>query len=232
MHIATRGLGTIAAGFVLLAGIAACGSSSSTTSDPLASLTAKQIAVKARADMQALSNYRIAGAVTQSGKSVSVDLNIVPGKGCQGTIQESGLGTLGLTYVGTKTWVKASAAFWSASAHVPAALASQMGGKYIPIPASQSSAVGGQMCGGSPFTASSNDGKLKKGGIVTLNGQRVLILIDADQSRGYVTDTAKPLFVRITGSKSSDGYATVTTSSTPVVISPPPASEVFMLPAA
>lgn len=236
MHRVTPALRTIAAGLVLLTGVAACGSTSpgsASSGDPLASLTAKQIAQKARTNMLALSNYRIVGAVTESGKSMSVDITAVRGKGCQGTIDQSGVGNVEIISVGSKSWIKADAGFWRSSAQLPPSTVTKLAGKYLALPSSQLGGLSSGLCSasgsGGIFTATNNDSKLTKGPVVTMNGQQVLTLIDGDKSRGYVTDTANPLFVRIAGFKASQGYANVTSSSAVPTITAPPANEVISI---
>src|SRR5579862_8326593 len=77
--------------------LAACASSGGSgplagSGGPLAGMTGGQVASKALADLKSASSVHVAGTVSESGQSVSLDLNIAKGSGCTGTIGASGKG--------------------------------------------------------------------------------------------------------------------------------------------
>ena len=95
---------------VLAAGCGTAGSTSSTagtpalatpSGNPLAGLTADQIATKAEADLKAASSVHIAGPVTDSGQTYVLDLTIGP-KGCTGTMASPGKGSFRLLKIGKR----------------------------------------------------------------------------------------------------------------------------------
>ena len=86
-------------GMAILAGATACGTTASSqpaqaasatpSANPLAGLTADQIAAKAVADLKAASSVHCAGSVTDSGATYAVDLTSGT-TNCLGTFADSG----------------------------------------------------------------------------------------------------------------------------------------------
>ena len=96
-----RGRGVVRMAAVAAAGAsclaaAACGGisasslsaapSASSTPDPLASLTARNVATEAVANLRTASSLKMAGTVNESGQHVVLNLDLKPGHGCAGTI--------------------------------------------------------------------------------------------------------------------------------------------------
>src|SRR5260370_20039494 len=93
---------------VVLAGATACGTTHpgpSAPANPLAGLTADQIARRATADLAAASSVRIAGSVRQDGQTAFVDLTLGT-KGCRETLRIPGQGSLVIIAIGNTMWSK------------------------------------------------------------------------------------------------------------------------------
>jgi hypothetical protein len=175
--------------------------------NPLAALTADQIASKVNRDLEAASSFRVSGSISVSGEHVKLNLKRAPGD-CAGTITING-STVGLVQIGSKLWVDPDG-----------------GGQYIETTsgnADYGQVVGlcspGQLAGILAATYG-----LTKGGTTVIDGQSALELKEgADIENIYVTDSATPEYVRydIPGSEQLDfsGF------NTSIAITPPPASQ-------
>lgn len=210
----------------VVASAAACGSSAS--SDPLAGLTSKQIASQAVTGTEAASSVRIHGQTSDSGQTLSVDLTIVKGKGCQGTLSEGSVGSFKLVYTGGTVWVLPDSQFYQAN-KVPAAAQAILDGKYLEVK-STTNGIGSiaNLCTMSTLLGQlTKDAGPAKGVKTTLNGQPAVKITDNTGSGyAYVTDTAPPQFLQVTKPGASGGtvnfsYGTTTTITTP------PASQVI-----
>ena len=69
--------------------------------DPLASLTASEVATEAFDNLKAASSLTMAGSVVDSGNTEAVNFRLKPGQGCEGTITESSEGSVKLIVIGT-----------------------------------------------------------------------------------------------------------------------------------
>ena len=212
----------------LAAGAAACGSSGS--SDPLAGMTSKQIAQQAVTGTEAQSSVRIAGTGSDSGQTFSIDLTLVKGKGCQGTISEGNVGSFKLVYDLSTVWVLPDSKFYQASG-VPAAAQTVLDGKYLKVKATSGNGIGSlaQICNVSnllnQFTKDASP--TAKGVNTTVAGQPAVKITDnTGTGFAYVTDTAPPKLLQVT--KPGTGGGTITfTYGTATSITPPPASQVI-----
>jgi hypothetical protein len=211
------------------AGVAACGSSAPV--DPLASLSANQIVTKTMTDLKAASSVRFSGTVNESGQTISIALTATDSGECRGTITEPTTGKISIVIAGPTIWIKIPAQFWTSQGITDPAEASELGGKYISLP-SNSSQVGdfSQVCSPSGI-ASIFKGKdsLKKGTETTIDGQKVLAIKDTTKgSVAYVTDTAAPQVIRITGGGGEKGdFLSFAGYGDRVLITAPPSNEVL-----
>ncbi len=214
---------------VVLAGATACGTThpgpsapATLSANPLAGLTADQIARRAIADLAAASSVRIAGSVGQDGQTAFVDLTIGT-KGCKETLRIPGQGSIVIIAIGNTMWSKTEGQMWKQMAGMfPAKVRRYLAGKYLQIPG----VPGGMtdLCGRDQ-AASSFGGELKDlvtAKITTISGQPALQLADKRHSRSaYVTISARPEFLRldVSGQEQVDftGY------NQPVMLTPPPA---------
>jgi hypothetical protein len=229
----------------ILGTTAACGTSASSTSatsnttataaaakpsgNPLAGLTADQIASKATADLKAVSSVHMTGSVTDSGQAYVMNL-VMGTKGCHGTLSVKGEGSFRLLQIGKKLWIKPDNQFWKYAAGSSAAPAVMqiVGGKYIRPSAKDTSLNSlGALCSPSQF-ASSFEGQMSgmvKGKTTTISGQPALQIKDTgDPYSAYVTISARPEFLRFDGG-SSRNRLNFTGYNAPLRLTPPPASE-------
>jgi hypothetical protein len=212
------------------AGVAACGSSAPV--DPLASLSANQIMSKTMTDLKAASSVRFSGTVNDSGQNIAMDLTITKDGSCRGTMSESSTGTMDIVAVGQTVWFQMTAKFWSSEGISNSAEASELAGKYISLPENSSTMSGfSQLCSPSGLASSSTSKKnaLKKGVESTIDGQKVLAIKDsADSAVAYVSDTAAPELIHLTGSGSNKGSSVDFTGyGDKVLITAPPSNEVI-----
>ena len=224
--------GACGAGGTSSAGPAATASSVSSAADPLASLSAEEVATKAEADLEAEPNVTMSGTVTEAGARYILDLGLRPGHGCTGTIGTS-KGDIKLTVIGTTVYFNPDDKFWKANAGSAASsVIAIVSGRYIKTStANKSMGSLSALCDLSKSIGSAPaSGELSKGAVTSRDGVRVLTLDDSsDGSTADVTDTSKPEIVAVSGLPgSSDGSGTLTFSTaTPVKLVAPPASQVI-----
>jgi hypothetical protein len=109
----------------------AASSSPSASADPLAALTADQIATRAVADTEKATSVRITGTTADSGQTLGFDLLIVRGHGCEGTIEESKSGSFRLIEKGTNVWILPDAKFYRTVGGASPAVLAILNGKYL-----------------------------------------------------------------------------------------------------
>ena len=230
-------------GTAILGTTAACGTSASSGSagsnttatasgqpsgNPLAGLTADQIASRATADLKAVSSVHIAGSAADSGQTFVMNLTI-GAKGCQGTLTVKGEGSFALLKIGKALWIKPDNQFWkyAAGSSADAAVMAIVGGKYIKPSAKDSSLNAlGTLCDPSQFATSfgSQITGTVKGTTTTISGQPALQIKDTgDTDSAYVSISARPEFLRLDGG--SGGQLDFTDYNAPLALTPPPASE-------
>jgi hypothetical protein len=221
---------------LLAVGCGAAGSASSTAGtsasatpsvNPLAGLTAGQIATKAQADLKAASSVHIAGPVADSGQTYQLNMTISP-KGCRGTMAAARKGSFLLLVIGKKLWFKGDRQFWRTSGgSSDPSIVTLLEGKYIETSV-KSADMGSfatlcdprQLAGAFGGSASG----MVKGKTTVIDGQSMLQLKDTtDASSAYVTISARPEFALIDGG--SSGHLDFTAYDAPLRLSPPPAGE-------
>ena len=200
--------------------------------DPLASLTASEVATEAFDNLKAASSLTMAGSVVDSGNTEAVNFRLKPGQGCEGTITESSEGSVKLIVIGTTAYYSPSAQAWKAQGGSRgSAIAALVNGRYIKTSTSDSSVSGlANVCDLDQQVApQSAAGKFTKGKLTTLEGTRVLPLLDPSEGDYYVTDTSKPEIVEVINTKDTgDGTGKVTFSvGARVTLAAPPASQVI-----
>lgn len=232
---------------MLAGGLAACGAAASSSpsgaagsgsagatagipaasSDPLAGLSANAIATQAVANTQDAASVRITGSDTDPSKPLTFSVTLVRGKGCAGTLSDGANGRVAFVMIGDTVWAKPTDNFWknNYSGLDPATLA-YLSGKYVKDSAGSGLSSVSTLC--YQFAAIGSLGLLQnvvKGITATVNGQPSLQLKDAgDAGYGYVSDTAKPLLVRLVD-PSSHGTLNFTDYGADTTIAAPPASQ-------
>jgi hypothetical protein len=205
----------------VLAAVAGCGGSTSGSSaDPLAGMTAGQIYAQALDNLKAASSVHLTGSIVTFGGALTMNLTDGPG-GCTGTLSTQGSGSVGLVGIGSKLWLKPDRQYLKSSG-ASAALTNLLTGKYVST--TDKSANLATLCGLSRITSQLSTGStFTKGTATTISGQRVLQIKATGQSGSeYVTNSASPQVVRLdTGS----GIMDFSDYNAPLTLTPPPASQ-------
>jgi hypothetical protein len=215
----TRPLLGLALSAALLAG---CGSSSS-SGNGLESKSPEAIVAAAKTASRGASTVHISGSIITEGKPISLNMELVAGKGAKGHIALEG-NSIDIIEVEHAVYINGSAAFYTHLAGASAA--QQLQGKWIKAPS-----TGGEFSSFSQLTdlgklldsALSSHGTLSKAPSTTIGGQKAVGVTDATTKGGtlYVAakGTAYPL--EISKSGGSGGKITFDRWNQPVTLTPP-----------
>jgi len=206
-------------GTVLLGG---CGSSGSSSDNGIASKPPAEILSAATAAAYDASSVHVSGSIVSAGSPITLDLELVSGKGGRGQISEGGL-SFNLILLDDTAYISGSPAFYSHFAG-PAA-AQLLEGKWLKAPASSGtfSSLGSltdlnQLLN----TALSDHGTLAKGPTTTIGGQPVLSVTDAAHGGTlYVARTGKPYPIEISKSGRTGGTISFGDWNAPVTLTAP-----------
>lgn len=200
--------------------------------NPLARLTADQIASKAITNLKTTASVRLTGSGKYQGQSFTMSMTLTP-KGCDGTMGLPHQGTFVLLVIGKNAWMQPSDQFWQ-SAGVTGSELPLVSGKYIAVTGSE----GKQLIGGLDAFCTPKDFAhdfagpvtgLIKGSTTSIGGQPALKLKDTGDSAFLdISVSAKPEVLRV----DDPGTANFSFShyGAKVTLSPPPADEVIKLP--
>jgi hypothetical protein len=177
--------------------ISACGGSSP-SGNGVAAKAPDAIVSTATSAIDGVSSVHVSGKVVSGGAPISLDLDLVSGKGASGSMSENGL-SFKLIGVGQFVYINGSPAFWQ---HFGGAAAAQLfQGKWLKAPsttgnfASLASLTNLHQLLGALL---SSHGALTKGATTTINGQKVVAVQDASKGGTlYVATTGKPYPVQI-----------------------------------
>jgi hypothetical protein len=200
------------------------------TGDPLAALSADQIATRALADTKSAPSLHLTGVASDSGQSLTINVTLVRGKGCAGTLSEGKSGSFKLISNGTTVWALPDQQFYKSVGATDPAVLAILNGKYLMLKASDSGLAGmAAICSlsslvgafGTPFG-------LIKGAPTTIDGQPAVKLSESgDPDYLYVTDVAVPKLLQLNDPSSGGGIFNFSYPATTIAITPPPASEVL-----
>ena len=212
---------------VILIGATACGTArpgasapSAPSANPLAGLTADQIARKAVADLAAVSSVRISGWVGQDGQTAFADLTL-GAKGCRETFRIPGQGSFGMIAVGDTIWLKPDSQMLGM---FPAKARRHLAGKYLQTPDVPGGMTDFCSLGGTASSFGSELKDLVTVKITTISGQPALQLADKRHSTiAYVTMSARPEFLRL--DVSGQEHVEFAGYNQPVTFTPPPAGD-------
>lgn len=211
-------------------GTLAASASASPARNPLAKLTASQIAKKAVADFKSASSFRYSGSGKAAGQTVSLSLSVTS-KGCAGSISDSKQGGFVVVMVGTTVWIQPNDKFWE-TAGVPASGLPAVHGKWVETTGTGSAslyAAFGPLCKRAQI-ASTLLGKLPsltKGKTIKISGHPALQLRNKSGSESiYVSVASKPEILRA----SYHGTVNFSAYNARVNLTPPPASDVITIP--
>jgi hypothetical protein len=204
---------------VLLAG---CGSSGGSPSNGISSKTPTEILSAATAAANSATSAHVSGSIVSGGSPITLDLELVAGKGGRGQISEDGL-SFNLIQIGGTAYISGSPAFYS---HFGGPAAEKLlAGKWLKAPASSGSFSSlGSLTDLNQLlsTALSDHGALTKVPSTTIDGQQVLGVTDASHGGTlYVATTGKPYPIEISKTGKSGGKITFTRWNAPVTLTAP-----------
>lgn len=227
---ALGGLVLCAAVVASLACAAASNAASASAPDPLAGLTASQIAAKAITGLKAAATVRVGGTLNSSGVTIGINLSLVRGTGCVGTMSEKSakgnVGSFRLVTIGKQVWVQPDRTFWVKAGHASPAVLQVVSGKYLRVTSTSTLGDFSAFCDTTTLASSFEPvpANLRKGATATIAGQRALQITEpTDTASLYVSDTAQPRVLRLAAG--SQGNLDFTDYGAPVKIAAPPPSE-------
>lgn len=197
--------------------------------DPLSGFSGSEVTTMAVGNLKRASTVRFTGSMKDSGSTIVVDLTLVRGKGCKGTMQEHGQGSFKLELIGTTVWLNADRRFWMTHGGNDPNVLAMVANRWIKTSESGDLGSLAGLCDVNKMLAQSTavPANMQKGSVSTLNGQPALQLSDSgDTASAEVSDTASPELLRVSDPSSADG-GTLNFSdyNAPVTLTPPPAEE-------
>jgi hypothetical protein len=213
-------LSLLATAAALLAG---CGSSSS--GNGVASKSPTQIVEAAKKAAATAVSAHVAGSIVSGGKPISLDMELVAGKGGKGRIAVEGL-SVELIEVDKAVYINGSTAFYTHLAG--AAAATLLQGKWLKAPASNANfASFSQLTDLGKLIDSTlaAHGTLKSAGSTTVNGQKGVGVTDSAKGGTlYVATTGEPYPIEIVKTGSEGGKIVFDRWNKPVTIKAPATS--------
>jgi hypothetical protein len=207
--------------FALVLVLAGCGSSSS-SGNGVESKSADQILEAAKQAAAKATSVHIDGSIVSSGKPISLNMELLAGKGGKGTIAQEGF-TIRLVQVKGAVYINGSAAFYR---HVSGSAAAQLlQGRWLKAPANS-----GELASLASLTdlsklidtALADHGPLTKGATTTINGQKAIALKDSSKGGSlYVATTGKPYPLEIAKSGKEGGKVVLDRWDQPVTLTAP-----------
>ena len=200
---------------------AGCGGSSS-SGNGVAAKTPEEILEATKLAASEATSVHIAGSIDSEGKPITLDMELLAGKGGQGTIGQEGF-TIQLVQTGGAVYINGSAAFYR---HVGGSAAAQLlEGRWLKAPANS-----GELASLASLTnlsklidtALANHGTLAKGAKATIAGQPAIALDDV--SKGgvlYVATTGKPFPLEVAKNGKESGKVLLDRWDQPVTLTAP-----------
>jgi hypothetical protein len=185
--------------------VAACGGGSGRSTNGVERKSPDGIVTAATNAVGSAKSVHVAGDVMNSGSRITLDLNLVNGKGGQGSMAENGLSFQVVT-VGNGVYIDGTIAFWQRFAGNAAA--QLLWGKWIKAPASGQLATLATLLDLQKLFNQllSSHGRLAKGSITTVRGQRVIAVKDTTNGGTlYVATTGKPYPIEVVKNGSNGG---------------------------
>jgi len=200
---------------------AGCGSSSP-SGNGVESKSATQILEATKLAASEATSVHIAGSLVSGGKPITLDMELLAGKGGKGKIGQEGF-TIELVQTEGSVYINGSAAFYR---HVGGTAAAQLlQGRWLKAPSGS-----GELASLASLTnlsklidtALANHGSLVKGAKTTIEGQPAIAV--SDTAKGgtlYVATTGKALPLEIAKSGPESGKVLLNRWNQPVTLTPP-----------
>ncbi|HEX3910786.1 MAG TPA: hypothetical protein VHW67_08810 [Solirubrobacteraceae bacterium] len=196
---------------MLVVALAGCGggsssSSSASSGNGVSDKSPTDIIAATKSSSDAATSVHVTGSIVSEGSPITLDMNLLAGKGGRGKISEGGL-AFELIQVGKTVYIKGSPAFYK---HIGGNAAAQLlQGKWLKAPASDADFASlSQLTNLRQLvdqTLSNHDASLTKAGTSTVAGQKVVGITDKGKGTLYIAATGKPYPVQITKSGSEGG---------------------------
>jgi hypothetical protein len=202
------------------AGIAACGSGGP-ASNGVASKSPAAIVTAASTAVDGLKSVRIAGSLVSGTTPITLNLDLVAGKGASGSMSENGL-SFQIIAIGNAVYISGSQAFWTHTGG--AAMAALFKGKWLQTTAS------GNFSSLSTLTnvhdlfpkLLGSSTAVVKGATSTVRGQKVVAITDAAKSSTlYVATTGPPYPIEVVGAGKQVGTIVFEDFNKPVALTAP-----------
>jgi hypothetical protein len=218
-----RAAGSALAVVSLMIVLAGCGSSSSSSGNGLESKSPVQILQASKDAASKAASVHIAGTILSAGKPISLDMELLAGKGGKGRISQEGF-TINLIQTGGAVYINGTAAFYR---HVSGAAAAQLlQGKWLKAPAHSgelASLAELTNLGKLIDTALSGHGTLAKGAPTTIGGQKAITLKDTGKGGTlYIAATGIPFPLEIAKAGTESGKVVLDRWDREVALIAPP----------
>jgi hypothetical protein len=216
---------TIAPMLVLLliaVAIAGCGGSSSSSGNGVADKTPEEILAATKTASDKATSVHVSGSIVSEKSPITLDMNLLAGKGGRGKLSESGL-PFELIQVGGSVYIKGSAAFYK---HIGGSAAAQLlQGKWLKAPSSDANFASlSQLTDLRQLVDQTltSHGSLKKTATTTINGQKVIGVTDTTKGGTlYIATTGKPYPIEISKGGSGGGKITFDRWNSTVTLAAP-----------
>jgi hypothetical protein len=206
---------------IVSAAIEGCGGGSS-SGNGIADKSPTQILAATKKVSDVAKSVHVSGSLVSGGTPISIDVDLIAGKGGRGKLSQNGL-AFELIEVANTVYIKGSSSFYK---HIGGSAAAQLlQGKWLKAPASSSGFASiGQLTNLRQLVDQTltDHGTLSKSGTTTVQGQKVVGV--SDKSKGgtlYIAATGKPYPVQISRSGSGTGTITFDRWNEPVTLSAP-----------
>jgi hypothetical protein len=214
---------TSPAAFLALAlALAGCGGSSSSSGNGVESKSASQILEATKLAASEAKSVHIAGSIVSEGKPITLDMELLAGKGGKGKIGQEGF-TIDLIQTEGSVYINGSSAFYK---HVGGTAAAQLlQGRWLKAPANS-----GELASLASLTnlsklidsALANHGTLTKGSSATISGQKAIAINDTSKGGTlYIATTGKAYPLEVAKNGKESGKVVLDRWDQPVTLSPP-----------
>jgi len=201
--------------------LSGCGGSSS-SGNGIEAKSAAQILQATKEAASKASSVHISGTIDSEGKPVSLDMELLAGKGGKGTISQEGF-TIKLIQTSGAVYINGSSAFYE---HVGGSEAARLlQGKWLKAPANSGELASlAELTNLSKLidTALADHGTLAKGGKATIAGKKAIGLVDTTKGGTlYVAATGTPYPLEITKAGKENGKVVLDRWDQPVTLEAP-----------
>jgi hypothetical protein len=200
--------------------LAGCGGSSQ--GNGVAAKTPNEIVAQAKALADAASSVHVSGSIVSGGTPITLDLNLLAGKGGRGQLSENGL-SFELIQIHGTAYIKGSPAFYRQVAG--AAAAQLLQGRWL-----KASATSGNLASLASLTdlrqlldtMLAGHGTLAKGASATVGGQKAIAVTDTSKGGTlYVATTGPPYPIEVMKGGAGGGRIVFDRWNQPVSVTAP-----------